>query len=81
MVGIINADKDQTLKEYKDKASKLASGVSPGHKAYGGKVSKDSSSDSKSKDDKKGSGSMLALGQAYGLSVVLGTMFVGFALL
>lgn len=72
MVGIVNPSTNQTLDDYKSRASNLARAVSPGIAVYGGDlVDKDSSvdnngatvnsTDSKNngKDDKKNSAGIL----------------------
>lgn len=48
MVGIINPNDDKTLDDYRERASELASGVSPGRDAYGGEVT---DSDDQDNDD------------------------------
>jgi len=63
MVGIINADSNKTLSDYKKRASELSSGVNPGKKPFGGELvdadDADSDSDSnsgKSKNDDNAAG-------------------------
>lgn len=58
MVGIINPSKNQTLADYKKRASALARSVSPGRTSFGGEiVDNDDSSNSTSDDDGKGGSS------------------------
>lgn len=45
MVGIINPNDEQTLDEYSEKASGLATAVSPGSDSYGGEIAEDAEND------------------------------------
>lgn len=45
MVGIINPNDEQTIDEYRDNASGLATAVSPGSESYGGEVTEDAEND------------------------------------
>ncbi|KAL6881365.1 hypothetical protein J3F83DRAFT_765565 [Trichoderma novae-zelandiae] len=54
MVGIINPSANQTLADYKKRASALARSVTPGRTAFGGEIADNDSSDD---DGKSGSGS------------------------
>ena len=57
MVGIINPSSNQTLDDYKKRASALSKGVTPGASTYGGKLIDSDDADDKSddKDDKNSS--------------------------
>ncbi|EWY95968.1 hypothetical protein FOYG_04837 [Fusarium oxysporum NRRL 32931] len=80
MVGIINADSNKTLSDYKKRASELSSGVNPGKKPFGGELvdadDADSDSDSssgKSKDGKNDDNAAGVLGAPLaGLVAVVG---------
>ncbi|EGX92856.1 Cupredoxin [Cordyceps militaris CM01] len=85
MVGIVNPSANQTLENYKGRASKLARAVSPGNATFGGELASDGSSDdSKSgqddkkngKDDKKNSAGMIhvstvALASVFGAALYM----------
>jgi hypothetical protein len=38
MVGMVNPSQNKTLSDYKDRASELSQGVTPGRTSYGGKL-------------------------------------------
>ncbi|PTB80658.1 hypothetical protein M440DRAFT_1419207 [Trichoderma longibrachiatum ATCC 18648] len=54
MVGIVNPSANQTLADYKKRASALARSVTPGRKPYGGDIADNDSSDDDDDDDSKG---------------------------
>lgn len=54
MVGIVNPSANQTLADYKKRASALARSVTPGRKPYGGEIADNDSSDDDDDDDSKG---------------------------
>ncbi|EGR52046.1 uncharacterized protein TRIREDRAFT_55443 [Trichoderma reesei QM6a] len=51
MVGIVNPSANQTLADYKKRASALARSVTPGRKPYGGEIADNDSSDDDDGDD------------------------------
>ncbi|KAL7814160.1 hypothetical protein V8C44DRAFT_38579 [Trichoderma aethiopicum] len=54
MVGIVNPSANQTLADYKKRASALARSVTPGRKPFGGEIADNDSSDDDDDDDSKG---------------------------
>lgn len=54
MVGIVNPSGDKTLDDYRRRASKLSTGVSPGNATFGGELADKGSSDKDDQDNKKG---------------------------
>lgn len=59
MVGIINPSKNQTLEDFKKRASALARSVSPGRTSFGGEIADndDSSNSTSGGNSSSGSGS------------------------
>lgn len=55
MVGIVNPSGDKTLDDYRSRASKLSTAVSPSNTTFGGDLADKSSSDKDDQDNKKGS--------------------------
>ncbi|KAJ4164702.1 hypothetical protein LMH87_006364 [Akanthomyces muscarius] len=54
MVGIVNPSGDKTLDDYRSRASKLSTGVSPGNATFGGELADKGGSDKDDQDNKKG---------------------------
>lgn len=83
MVGIINASQNKTLDDYKERASELSRGVTPGREEFGGELvdpDDDDDSSSSSKNDDKDDDNV---GSSLGVSVIglLATVGVTFAML
>ncbi|KAL7919699.1 hypothetical protein ACQKWADRAFT_315432 [Trichoderma austrokoningii] len=57
MVGIVNPSKNQTLADYKKRASALARSVSPGRTAFGGEIADNDDDSSSNSTSSGGSGS------------------------
>ncbi|KPM42414.1 hypothetical protein AK830_g4159 [Neonectria ditissima] len=51
MVGIVNPSQNETLNDYKERASDLSAGVTPGRVTYGGKLVDSDDADSDDDDD------------------------------
>ncbi|KAH0496751.1 hypothetical protein TgHK011_004098 [Trichoderma gracile] len=64
MVGIVNPSANQTLADYKKRASALARSVTPGRKPYGGDIADNDSSDDDDGDDDSKDGSSSSGGKS-----------------
>lgn len=72
MVGIVNPSGDKTLDDYKSRASKLSTAVSPGNATFGGELA-DQDNKKGGTDDKENSADTLQV-SAVALSSILGAV-------